>query len=332
MNELKARKAEIDADLQRMTQRWRQEYEKEYTAASRHVLDSLLDLLNRGGKRLRGSLAMESYYLHGGRDARVALGVARVVELLQVYLLIMDDIQDRSRTRRSGRTLHVQLAANHDDHYGVAQAINASLLASHHAFTELLDLAVPDTVRVGALQSLNQNMTTTINGQINDLYNQTAIDITEEAIVATMTWKTAYYTFLGPMELGARMAGAAKLSDHLRNYALNAGVAFQIHDDIAGVFGDSKQLGKSMNDDIREGKATLLVGHARVHAQPSQQKTLLKTIGNSSATVEDCDEVRYILENTGSKQYAYEQAKKYAVDARAYANEHHILLAVLKNY
>lgn len=312
MNELQARKAEIDADLQRMTQRWRQEWDVGYTPVTLTMLDTLIDFLNRGGKRVRGSLAMESYYLHGGADKVAALGAARVVELIQAYLLIMDDIQDRSKLRRGGPAVHVQLAALHDGHYGVAQAMNVAMLASHRALDELMALPVPDSVKARTARLLSHDISVTIVGQINDLYNQIAAEtITEKEIIKTLTWKTAYYTFISPMELGACLAGSERLSDRLRTYAVNAGIAFQIHDDISGVFGDKKELGKSTNDDIREGKATLLAVYARRNSTPAQQSILIKTLGNSQATAQECDNIRQIFDNVGARRYASEQVQKY---------------------
>lgn len=311
------RKKMIDDDLERMARAWRQEWETLYTPATLVVLDTLIDFLQRGGKRVRGALAMESYYLHGGKDEKVALGAARVMELIQGYLLIMDDIQDKSAMRRGGPTVHIQLANEYGPHYGIAQGLNAEMLANHRAIDELMSLPVDDKDKVRAAKLLAADISVTIVGQINDMYNEfTKTTVTNDAIIHTLTWKTAYYTFVSPLELGACLAGADGLNDRLRDYALNAGVAFQISDDILGVFGDSFEVGKSADDDIREGKATLLAIHALSHAAPEQRLALEDILGRSNATTIECDQVREIFEATGAHDYARAQATTYAKAAK----------------
>lgn len=311
-----AHKEAIDQSLTDMSEVWRAECAAIYPAVTLTVLDSLIDFLNRGGKRLRGALAMESYYMHGGSDEQVAIGAARVVELINAGLLIMDDIQDKSVQRRGGPTVHVQLAGDYGSHYGIAQGLNAEMLANHRAMIELMNLPASDGAKVLATRLLNQDVNVTIVGQINDMYNELWVGpVTREGIINTLTWKTAYYTFVSPLELGACLAGADGLSDRLRDYALNAGIAFQISDDILGVFGDSFEVGKSAEDDIREGKATLLAAHAYEHADAEQRSLLRTVMGKSDATIEECDQVRAIFEATGARAYAAETAQEYVTQA-----------------
>ncbi len=83
-------KKDIDADLLQLTKKWHKQWAASYTPHSVDVLDALTALVNRGGKRLRGALAIESYYLHGGTRPEVALGAARVIELIQAGLLTLE--------------------------------------------------------------------------------------------------------------------------------------------------------------------------------------------------------------------------------------------------
>lgn len=321
IQQILARKSAIDADLAKLSVDWQTEWSDRYTAASLDVLAGLLTLINRGGKRVRGALAMESYYLHGGTRKEVAIGAARVIELIQAYLLIMDDIADNSDMRRGGLSTHAYLQKLHKEsgllgdsgHYGASQAMNAAMLASHRAMSELVALPAADSAKIRATELLNQDIGVTLVGQINDIYNEAAPNrIKREDIINTLTWKTAYYTFVSPLELGACLAGSDGLSERLRQYALNAGVAFQISDDILGTFGDSFESGKSADDDIREGKVTLLVSHARKHASREQLDVMNAILSNHTATKTDCDQVRAIFETTGARQYATEKAAEYA--------------------
>jgi geranylgeranyl pyrophosphate synthase len=269
---------------------------------------------------------MESYYLHGGTRPEVALGAARVIELIQAYLLIMDDVADNSMIRRGGLAVHAQLAKGHEEqhlkgdsiHYGLSQATNAAMLAAHRAMGELAKLSVPDAAKVRAFELLNEDISITVVGQINDIYNEVAQErITQDEIIHTLTWKTAYYTFVSPLELGACLAGADGLNSRLREYALKAGAAFQISDDVLGTFGDSFEVGKSADDDIREGKATLLVAHARRHATAEQRIAMDGILGQAGATKADCDTVRMIFVETGARRYAEQIAQVYAAEAEA---------------
>lgn len=311
-----ARKQAIDTTLADMSEHWRGEWAQLYPPVTLEVLDSLIDFMNRGGKRVRGALAMESYFMHGGTDEQVALGAARVVELVNAGLLIMDDIQDRSVQRRGGPTVHVQMAEEFGDHYGMAQGLNAEMLANYRAMAELMDLAVTAEHKVRAMQLLSKDVSITIVGQINDIHNELRAETaTRDHILNTLTWKTAYYTFVNPLELGACLAGADGLSEPLRQYALNAGLAFQVNDDILGVFGDSFEVGKSAEDDIREGKATLLAAYAYEKANPAQRQLLADVLGKTDATIAECDTVRQVFSDTGAHAFALEAAQQYAQKA-----------------
>ncbi len=203
-------------------------------------------------------------------------------------------------------------------HYGMSQAMNVAVFANHQAIRELLQLPAPDTARIRAAELLGEDISVTLSGQINDIYNEVANEtIDHETIINTLTWKTAYYTFISPLELGACLAGSDGLNERLRQYALNAGVAFQISDDILGTFGDSFEVGKSAEDDIREGKVTLLAAHAMQHASDEQQKVLRSTLGNAKASSKHCDAVREIFEDTGAREYAAKTAREYADQAIA---------------
>lgn len=314
-------KALIDKDLERFVAKWRQTYDQ----GSVEAIDAYCQIILNGGKRLRGILAMQSYYAHGGTDNTVALGAARVLELIQAYLLVIDDIADRSDTRRGGPSAHriIETAAitsgmrGDTAHYGIAQAINAAQCGAHKASLELLQLPVSDLVSRRAMISLHKNIEITGIGQINDLFNEaTTVTLDEQSIERVLTQKSAYYTFVNPLELGACLAGRNALDDNLHAYALNIGCTFQITDDLIGTFGDTVKTGKGVNDDIREGKMTLLTQHALASTDGETLDTLRSLLGSVDATDEECDTVRAIVRMTGAYQYAVERRDWYAQQAR----------------
>lgn len=291
-------------------------WQRDSTIGSPEPVRAFCSVMLRGGKRLRGMLVMQSYFAHGGADEAVALGAARVFEIIQTSLLIVDDIADRSRLRRGGLSAHVQLEeyARKDNlkgsarHYGEVQTMNIAYAGLHKATTELLALPVSSDIARHACARFHENILVTINGQIDDIHNEATRELVTEAdIESVMERKTAYYSFLSPIELGAQLAGAAGLSPGLREYSIHAGSAFQIADDIIGTFGKEDETGKGTNDDIIEGKLTLLVHFAKAHGSDEQNKKLLRILGNEDATPEECDEVRVIFKETGALDHAKEQ-------------------------
>jgi len=302
----------ISTDLQKFAERWKQNK----TIGNRAPIDAYCDVLLRGGKRLRGVLAMRSYYAHGGKDDVVALGAARVFEIIQTSLLIVDDIADRSRLRRGGPSAHILLETYAKEHnlkgnalrYGEVQAMNVAYSGPPQAIIELLSLPVDATIARRAGEQFNENVLVTINGQLDDVFNEvTRSELSEEAIESVLHRKTAHYTFLSPIELGAQLAGAIGVTQNLYDYAIHAGCAYQIADDIIGSFGMTGETGKGNNDDIREGKITLLAYYALHHGNGTQKTALESVLGNENATIEDCDDVRRIFEVTGALDYAKER-------------------------
>lgn len=319
----------IEDDLKQFSETWK----RQYTAGPAEMVDAYCTILLRGGKRLRGILAMQSYYAHGGNDETVALGAARVMELMHAYLLVIDDVADRSHTRRGGPSAHrlietqLKNAHVHVDvqHYAALQAINAALAAQHVANLELMKLPIQREALVRALMSLHATIDQTCMGQIEDMYNESInVVFNEDEIESTLTRKTAHYTILGPLEIGACLAGSS-LCEPLKQYALALGCAFQIFDDVISTFDDEQESGKDKNDDIREGKMTLLRYYAEVHADKQDQVILKTAFGNQAADDEVCDQVREIMRATGARTRAEERAMQYVTEAnQALARVEHL--------
>lgn len=313
----------INTDLEQFARGWVNEYDE----VAREPIEAFCDVLLRGGKRLRGVLTMQSYYASGGTDPRVAIGAARVAELGQTYLLLVDDIQDKSDIRRGGPSAQhllgrqsVRASASHGDiqHLGVSQAMNAALAGMHRADSELMNLPASDDALLRAARQMHAHAETTAAGQIKDIYNQASDTIPSiEDIEDVLTKKTSYYTFVVPLELGAILAGKEKLDPALFDFAVSIGCAYQIADDLIGAFGDEKQSGKSNNDDIREGKMTLISRHAWAHADDTQQLVLKHILGNPNATDSECNAVREIMVQTGAQRYCEERLVHYRDEAVA---------------
>ena len=319
-------KTRIDADIAAYSKHIRTTTLQNYGANSRLEIDAYLDILERGGKRIRGALVMLAYEMSGGTDTAMIIQAARAIEMMHAYILIIDDIQDRSPSRRGGPTAHVALAQYHNqhnlagdsDHFGVAVALNSALAGAHAAQNLLASLNVDDHLRLAALSIVNRTMIITAHGQTSDIMNEVVAEVTERDIDRVLLWKTSEYTFLNPLCLGMVLAGAdCSATDAIRDYALNAGVAFQITDDILGTFGTETEHGKSPMDDMREGKRTVVTTYALEHANDADKDFLLQMLGSPNLTPAQFERCKTILVKTGALAYAQDRARNSVIAALA---------------
>lgn len=309
----------IDGDIELYTKTVQKSTLQKYGAHSRVAVDAYLEILGRGGKRIRGALTMVGYEMCGGKDKKMIVEAARAVEMIHAYILIIDDINDRSLSRRGGPTAHVSLADYHKKqnfsgdsvHFGESIAMNAALVGSHAAQMTLANLIVDSQLLLNAISVLNYGMITTAHGQFNDIFNEVSSDVVEQDVRNVLEWKTAHYTFLNPLTFGMVLAGAdCKQTDAIAEYSLNAGLAFQITDDILGTFGTEFDSGKSPLDDIREGKKTLLTIYALEYASPADKNFLIQMLGNYKISQTEFNRCKEILVETGALEYAQKEAQK----------------------
>lgn len=330
MESLTAYKAKIDDNINTFSKKLLQNTEAEFGPYSREAMETYCSLLGRGGKRIRGGLLIAAYKMAGGKDIKLALNAARVVEMLNANLLIFDDIADSSDLRRGGPTVHRMFEHYHRDaklwgdspHFGVAMALHVGLAGVYLTSTELQRLDIPAAKKTAVTEHFNQAVYTAVQGQFNDIANEAVRLVNERQVERTLTWKSAYYTFLQPFQMGLLLAGVKDVDiPAVREYSLHLGLAFQIIDDILGTFGDEKTSGKSSREDIIEGKITLLVSRALQRGDGDQKKVLLKALGNKKLTTADYEAVKKIMRSTGALDYArdmalvHEQAATRALEA-----------------
>lgn len=320
-------KQQIDADIVKYSKQLQKETLQKYGANSRLAADAFLAILARGGKRIRGALTIVGYEMAGGKDKQMILQAARAIEMIHAYLLIMDDIQDRSETRRGGMTAHVALSHYHRDkhlsgnaeHFGISISLNAMGIGNHEAQIAIASLDVDGALKIKALELLNKAIVVTAHGQTNDIINEVDGNVTVQDVDNVMEWKTAHYTFLNPLTFGMTLAGADDTQiQKVKKYALNAGRAFQITDDILGVFGEEFTSGKSPMDDIKEGKRTLLTIYALENADRADKNFLIQMLGNQKLTQAEFQRCKDILTESGALEYAQNEADrciKQAIDA-----------------
>lgn len=272
----------------------------ESAVGSRLDLFDPLELLASRGKRMRSTLLMMSHSAAGGAMPDVAIRVAAALELFQVAALIHDDVLDDSDTRRGLPSTHRALeglhAASHwrgdGARFGTGGAILAGDLALMACMGEVIAaLAGVDEPIAAAVGSRFTDMATICTaGQYLDL-RLAALPLEgladeRQAIETVMRCKTASYTTVGPLALGAALAGCTRAEvDAWAAVGLPLGVAFQLRDDVLGAVGSESETGKPAGDDVREGKRTLLLAHALEASGAADRDLIASAVGGNATAV-----------------------------------------------
>lgn len=272
----------------------------------------------RPGKRIRGSLASFAYdYAADTSFDEAGLQAAVALELAQSYLLIVDDVMDHSVLRRGLPTVHMLYRKDYPKesaHFADMQAVNAGLIAQHLMNLAIAHVEAPSATIGNAIRILHRNLAATGFGQIEDMYQDTHTGSSADEILRKYELKSGYYTFVCPLQVGLSLGGISdeRVMQDIEQFGLAAGTAFQLTDDLVGIFGDSANTGKSSVDDIEEGKYTLLMQYALDHAVEKDRDYLKQVLGAPNATSETLREVQRILSDCGAKKYSEAQAEVYA--------------------
>ncbi|GAA1987416.1 polyprenyl synthetase family protein [Isoptericola halotolerans] len=286
------------------------------TTAMTDQVSSLLE----GGKRLRAAFCYWSFRAHGGashgaaRDAVVRVGAA--LELFQAAALLHDDVMDASDTRRGRPTAHRVFEARHvaqrwtgeAERFGTAAAIllgDLCLVACHREAASALD-ALDAPVSRAARDLFDAMTSEVVVGQYLDMLVQAepwgedpAAD--EERARLVLRAKSARYSVERPLMLGAVLAGATSdRVDAIGAAGLPLGEAFQLRDDLLGVFGDPAVTGKPAGDDLREGKRTVLIARTLAHGDDDARRLVTKHLGDPRLTDDDVATLRAAIVASGA--------------------------------
>jgi geranylgeranyl diphosphate synthase, type I len=274
-------------------------------------VDVVRGMLRAGGKRVRPVLCVCGWHAAGG-GARLdeVLRAAASLELFHTFALIHDDVIDGSDTRRGMPTAHRIFQAGREGEAGGEEAArfgtgSAILLGDLTLVWSYELLAGPglapasDRVLGDVLGAMRTEATL---GQYLDLRASGQLDADLEGAMEIVRYKTAKYTIERPLHVGAVLAGAgSRLLEACTAYALPVGEAFQLRDDLLGVFGQPGATGKSDLDDLRAGKRTPLVAVAMQRAGAGQRMTLTTLLGQPGLGPHEAAAIRSILEETGAR-------------------------------
>ncbi|RBY77117.1 polyprenyl synthetase family protein [Geodermatophilus sp. TF02-6] len=281
------------------------------------VVDEVRALAD-GGKRLRPLFAYWGWrgvlgdHQEDGpaEDDAAVLRAVAALEFVHTSALVHDDVMDGALTRRGRPATHVGFAARHGDGRlagdGDAFGVGAAILVGDLALVwsdELLRHSGLSPAALMRARGVWDTMRTEVTaGQYLDLLRAAGGLPGAQGALTVARYKSAGYTVQRPLQLGAAIAGAGeRAADVYTGIGLPLGEAFQLRDDVLGVFGDPSVTGKSADDDLREGKQTLLIALAEQAADAEGRRLLAEVLGNPDAGSEDLDALRDLIERTGAR-------------------------------
>lgn len=277
-----------------------------------------LEGFTAGGKRTRARFLAAGAAVAPNPDSQwsAVVAAATALELFHAAALVHDDLLDRSDTRRGRPSAHRAFEALHRgsgwvgdrEHFGASAAILAGdllLMWSDDLLAEACDTVPVDRAR-RVREEYSRMRTEVTAGQYLDIVEElawTVVPVEDRArrAVRIATSKSARYSVEAPIALGALLAGAhADRVEELRRVGLPLGLAFQLRDDVLGVFGDSSVTGKPAGDDLREGKRTLLIAEVESRAEASVRSFFDERLGQVDLGAEEIERMQDLIRSTGA--------------------------------
>ena len=299
-------------------------HKDQYSVEPSILNKTIISYLQGGGKRLRPAVLLFCNDLLGG-DRKSALPAAASVELFHTWTLVHDDIIDNDSTRRGIKTVHAQIQDFANSHYNFSEkkskkyGIDGAILTGdiQHGWSIFLlansyinsniDPHIPLKL-ISELQS--KVLRTLVEGELLDVdfgLNRNISDLTSSEIL-DMLWKKTgvLYEYCG-MAGGLLGKNTAVIDDEIKSlieFTGKCGTAFQVYDDILGLFGNYKEIGKPVGSDVREGKKTILIVEAYKNASSQEKRFIDKNLGKSNVSDEELQKVKEIVVENGGLEAA----------------------------
>lgn len=278
----------------------------------------------QGGKAVRAALVVHGARACGAWERPGLIDLALAMELFHTYLLIHDDIIDQDDLRRGKPAFHAQYRMAGTEgyqpkdpiHFGRSMGIMAGDILSSIAYDLVTKADLPQATRLAILEQVNRMLFETGAGEILDILNDIAEEATRAHLLKVHLLKTSKYSFCSPLKIGAIAAGASrKQLSLLESYALPLGIAYQLHDDLLGLFGNEEEIGKPLYSDLRQGKQTLLMIEARRRGNAQQRQILAATLGRQNLSTGDAERAKQVVRDTGAFDYSVRLAARFKEEA-----------------
>jgi geranylgeranyl diphosphate synthase type I len=281
-------------------------------------------------KRIRALLVILGYAGFGGRNGREIIKAASFIELIHSYLLIHDDIIDQDDLRRGKPTMHKyfehsvksKLSKDKSKLFGVSMGILAGDLCCSLGYEILMKAKFSDKAKARAIEELDNLIFNVIQGEALDVFAQLSKQTSNKEIYNIYKYKTARYSFEQPLRIGGILAGAGESNlNKLSKFAIPLGIAFQIQDDLLGLFGEEKTIGKPAGSDLREGKKTMVLSLALERCNSKERKIIQSVLGGKDIDLKDINRVRDIARKTGALRLCGELIRDYISKSKKALNK-----------
>jgi len=294
------------------------------------VSEEIENFLLNSGKRLRPIFAYAGFIATGETPSLEIVKACASLELIHVCALIHDDVMDNSDTRRGAPSIHKLFESKHlklnlsgsAAQFGRAAAILMGDLALVWSAQMLHNAGLPMDKLIRVLPFYDEMRVELMAGQYLDVFEQSLASQSIERSLKVARFKSGKYTIERPLHFGGALGNASELFiSTLSSYGIPLGEAFQLRDDLLGVFGDSLQTGKPSGDDLREGKRTALIASAMERANTSQLTKLSSLIGDPNLSERDIIILQEIIIETGAQSHIESMINKLAknsLDALTY--------------
>lgn len=292
------------------------------------VAEAMNSFLLNGGKRLRPLFAYCGYLAAGGKDDDAVVGAVASLELLQACALIHDDLMDGSDTRRAKPSMHRHFEAIHeaDDLLGskVAYGSSAAILLGDLALVwsdqMLHSSGISDAALLRCLAPHDEMRIELMAGQFLDIHEQALAESSVARSLKIARYKSGKYTIERPLHFGAALAlsdarAREIFCDIYSEFGLPLGEAFQLRDDLLGVFGDPAVTGKPAGDDLREGKRTVLMAMTHDRADAKQELIISRYFADPHLDQEGVEALRTVIADTGAHEHVEDLIEKLSFTA-----------------
>ncbi|MCU1413423.1 MAG: geranylgeranyl pyrophosphate synthase [Microbacteriaceae bacterium] len=279
-----------------------------------------------GGKRFRPRMVMTAYQGLGGTDLESAACIGAAFELLHTALIVHDDVIDRDFSRRgapnvSGSYRDIATTAGipipRAEHRGISAAVIAGDLALFNSLRLVDQSGANHDVRARLMEIMDEALFASAAGEMIDIDFSATTEVPRVHEVITMErFKTAVYSFECPLQAGAVLAGASEQAVMaLGQFGREIGIAYQIVDDLLGVFGTEAETGKTTIGDLREGKRTVLISYA---TSTKAWPLIERLVGKPDLNEDEADFVRDVLTTSGTRGFTEGLARNYTNEALAH--------------
>ena len=274
------------------------------------VAAALKNFLIDSGKRFRPLFAAAGFVGSGGVLDQASINAVSSIELVHVCALIHDDLMDGSDTRRGAPSIHKLFEKIHHDEkltgsstqFGLASAILLGDLALVWASKALHESGVDPQSLLRALPLYDEMRVELMAGQYLDVYEQALASESIERSLKVARYKSGKYSIERPHHFGASLATGSNL-DIYTSYGIPLGEAFQLRDDLLGVFGNPDQTGKPAGDDLREGKRTVLIASTLERSNAEAKNRINFLLGKSDLSSAEIEELRGIITSSGAAKF-----------------------------